>query len=718
MPTRTTVARMSDLLAIVSKAVFEADNRNASVGQVLAIDRYVSTNKALEPLRGGGRLFLVTVRPPDEQLWLVAVLESPKHDGKAWVAKANTRPIANISSLRGSIRFTSDTGISATKGALGMSLQTPRQLTDEDVAMMLGSAPAPASAKKMAAAPVAPKKAAPPKKEAAPSKAAPPSPTPPPPPKKASGDDGSKQLSSGKWANALEPLLARWKDERAPELAELIERVSSQLAPPKSWQLERADAAKFDLVAFLSTLTDGKFADSLSRIQKLEKLGPDPRVAAALTRLIVTPPFTAQSSREFWSSLYEQLSDRHADPRTLDALKPLAKDYQATFGRTKMGEAMERRVQALVKTLSERFATVPHADVTKQLALLPAAKAAPTGPKTKSGQSLEELLAAVYERPDDDGVREVYADALLEVGDPRGEFMTLQLRRARGETLTPTEVKQEAALQKKHVKEWLGPLYDVLYTTHLEFRRGFLYAAQIRPVGKAIPAARNHPAWSTVRELNMSTGGTNERGASLILQPNARRIRVLTNIVYLVLDELAASPGDGRELEVLDLSWLPIGEGGGGDYAEVSQRAWKATLTGKAFPKLRELRFGYEASGNLEALEALWTSPLVKRLERVQFFSQTYGASKRFALAANRCSKQLTVQLDFGPFLCVVTPGGRLEVQALESRRPADKTWDELVVQLDPAVWKHVTVAAGVLTEPQLAALRKRLPKADVVVSA
>lgn len=713
MPTRTTVARMPDLLAIVSKAVFEADNRNAAVGQVLPIDRYVSTNKALEPLRGGGRLFLVTVRPPDEQLWLVAVLESPKHDGKAWVAKVNTRPIANISSLRGSIRFTSDTGISATKGALGMSLQTPRQLTEEDVAMMLGSAPA--SAKKTAAAPVAAKKEATQKKEAPPPMAAPPA--PPPPPKKSAGDDGSKELSSGKWAKALEPLLARWKDERAPELAELIERVSAQLPPPKSWKLSRTDAAEFDLVAFLSTLTDGKFADSLSRILQFEHMDPDPRVAAALTRLIVTPPFTAQSSREFWNSLYAQLSDRHADPRTLDALKPLAKDYQATFGRTKMGEAMERRVQALVKTLSERFATVPHADVTKQLAMLPAAKAAPTGPKTKSGKSLEELLAAVYERPDDDGVREVYADALLEVGDPRGEFMTLQFKRARGEVLTPAEVKQEAALQKKHVKEWLGPLYDVLHTTHLEFRRGFLYAAQIRPVGKAIPAARNHPAWSTVRELNMSTGGTNERGASLILQPNARRIRVLTNIVYLVLDELAASSGDGRELEVLDISWLPLGDGEG-EYGEVAMRAWKATLTGKAFPKLRELRFGYEVSGHLERLEALWASPLVKRLERVRFLSQLHGASKRFALAASRCSKQLAVQLDFGPFLCVVTAGGRLEFQALESEPMTDKEWADLFGELDPAVWKHVTVGAGVLPEPQLAALRKRLPKADIVVNA
>ena len=139
---------MADLLAIIAKAVFEVDSKGAAVGQVLALDKYVSTNKALEPLRAGGRLFLVTVRPPDERLWLVAVLESPKHDGKAWVAKRNVRPIADVSHLRGSIRFASNTGISATKGAMGMSLQTPRELTAQDVGLLLGSASADAAPSK------------------------------------------------------------------------------------------------------------------------------------------------------------------------------------------------------------------------------------------------------------------------------------------------------------------------------------------------------------------------------------------------------------------------------------------------------------------------------------------------------------------------------------------------------------------------------------------
>lgn len=682
---------MADLLAIISKAVFEVDSKGAAVGQVLPLDKYVSTNKALEPLRAGGRLFLVTVRPPDERLWLVAVLESPKHDGKAWVAKRNARPIADVSHLRGSIRFTSNSGISATKGAMGMSLQTPRELTAQDVALLLG-AEAPAAAPPAEA----PKKAA--TKPA--TKAAPkPAPT-------GKGGDVAALLKAERWADALEALLKRWQDDRAPELAHLIERVSSRLPVPKSWRLFAADAASTNLVAFLGTLTDGKFADSLQRIQQLERLPADPRVAAALTRLVVTPPFTAQSSREFWSSLYEQLGDRHADPRTLATVRPLVADYLSTFGATKMGEAMQRRAGALVATLTERFPSTPSADVAELLELVPAEKVPEAKKTSKGGKTLEDLLAAVYENPDDDGVREVYADALLELGDPRGEFIVLQFRRHRGETLTSAELKQEAALQKKHVKEWLGPLYDVLYTTHLEFRRGFLHAAQIRPVAKALPAARNHPAWSTLRELNMSTGGTNERGASLVIAPNARRIRVMTDVVYHVLDELAASTEVDRALEMLEISWLAHSDA-------VSDRAWAATLTGKAFPKLRELRLGGEASGNLDGISGLWSSPLVRQLEVVRFSAWSLDKPDALGLLS-RASKRLRVELDFGPIVLASNGNGGLVVTAKESRQQADQHWPRIVAALDPATWKTVAVAAGALTDAQRSALEKRLPKATI----
>ena len=132
---------MADVMAIVSKAVFEkAAGKSPKVGTQLRMDRYVSANKQLAPLSAGGKLYLVTVRPPDEALWLVAVLDKPRFDGKQWLAKPCDTPITDVSALRGKLKFESGAGITAKKGTLGMSLQTPRTLTAGDTALLDGAA--------------------------------------------------------------------------------------------------------------------------------------------------------------------------------------------------------------------------------------------------------------------------------------------------------------------------------------------------------------------------------------------------------------------------------------------------------------------------------------------------------------------------------------------------------------------------------------------------
>ncbi len=141
---------MADVMAIVSKAVFEkAAGKSPSIGTQLGMDRYVSANKGLAPLQGGGKLYLVTVRPPDEALWLVAVLENPTFSGSEWVTAPCTTPITDLSALKGSLVFENGKGLPTTKGTLGMSLQTPRVLTAADVALLdgalAGAPPPPAS---------------------------------------------------------------------------------------------------------------------------------------------------------------------------------------------------------------------------------------------------------------------------------------------------------------------------------------------------------------------------------------------------------------------------------------------------------------------------------------------------------------------------------------------------------------------------------------------
>ena len=133
---------MPDMLAIVSKAVYESEAKHKKLGSVLPLSGYASANKQLHKLGEDGRLFLVTVRPPKESLWLVAVLEQPVFAGVGWSAKPNTYRITDITHIKDQLRFDSGKGIQAKPGALGMSLQTPRVLTPADAKLILDAATA------------------------------------------------------------------------------------------------------------------------------------------------------------------------------------------------------------------------------------------------------------------------------------------------------------------------------------------------------------------------------------------------------------------------------------------------------------------------------------------------------------------------------------------------------------------------------------------------
>src|SRR5690349_11019619 len=90
-----------------------------------------------------------------------------------------------------------------------------------------------------------------------------------------------------------------------------------------------------------------------------------------------------------------------------------------------------------------------------------------------------ELVAAIAAAPDDDAPRLVYADWLLDRGDPRGELVVAQcaLDRIeatdgpRGETRALRErVRSLIAL---HRPTWLEPILDVM-VGDFELRRGFV----------------------------------------------------------------------------------------------------------------------------------------------------------------------------------------------------------------------------------------------------
>lgn len=84
------------------------------------------------------------------------------------------------------------------------------------------------------------------------------------------------------------------------------------------------------------------------------------------------------------------------------------------------------------------------------------------------------LFDAVYADPDDDAPRAVLADALLELGDPRGRFIHEQLRRAASGERSSQE---ERRLLERHEDAWLGELRHLL--SRVEWARGFPEAAHL-----------------------------------------------------------------------------------------------------------------------------------------------------------------------------------------------------------------------------------------------
>lgn len=112
-----------------------------------------------------------------------------------------------------------------------------------------------------------------------------------------------------------------------------------------------------------------------------------------------------------------------------------------------------------------------------------------------------ELLALIYAHPAVDGHRLVYADWLQANGDPRGEFIMLQFKRADG-TADADDLARERELLHSHEQTWLGRLATSLAPGSAVFHKGFLAAAKaVKHDPDALRQVADAPEWATVERL-------------------------------------------------------------------------------------------------------------------------------------------------------------------------------------------------------------------------
>ena len=120
---------------------------------------------------------------------------------------------------------------------------------------------------------------------------------------------------------------------------------------------------------------------------------------------------------------------------------------------------------------------------------------------------LERLLSLVHESPEEDEPRLVYADALMQRGEPLGEFIALQIsvyrRAGDGKQRRAWRARAEELLAA-NVRRWLGPIHPVLLPD-FTFERGFLARCAVAAArADRLAPIEGHPLWATVHSLSGS----------------------------------------------------------------------------------------------------------------------------------------------------------------------------------------------------------------------
>lgn len=213
------------------------------------------------------------------------------------------------------------------------------------------------------------------------------------------------------------------------------------------------------------------------------------------------------------------------------------------------------------------------------------------------------LFAAVYADPKADGPRAVLADHLLEQGDPRGEFIALQLEKQR-RPLSGNAARRERLLLQTHRAAWLGPLAKMLVGEE-KWERGFLSEAWVKLNGER----KGDPRWNTVKKINLyvadSTAPRELSGG------NFRALSTLHGVFRLGLEVLLAAT-DRPPLEELEFS-------GPGSQSGWNKQQLTALLKLTSYPSLTRLKLS-PALWPWEArhLQWLWSSPLAQQLRSLE----------------------------------------------------------------------------------------------------
>jgi uncharacterized protein (TIGR02996 family) len=470
----------------------------------------------------------------------------------------------------------------------------------------------------------------------------------------------TRALDRGDNEAALEELIKVWRRARHPRLADLIDRLGERamlqaplenpiLARTKRTTLEHwlaaAAAPSPTLIGHLLELFPlGRAKTTAQQLAAMEGWPDDPRVAGALGALLHRPPpeVRNEAGQTFWDDLLdrvERLGDARAlsvmreedsllvqtmtEPKSLrldpDLEQAIADspDLQAFFQAAQVqGQRLRRRLRERVQAAETRLeAAAPRLSATmeRQVAALEQKLVTP-----RDDSRQEQLLAAVYEHPEDDTARLVYADLLAEQGDPRGEFIALQLQ----PNATLAQRRRANELLRIHGRRWVGALDQVLQPSKRKFARGFPWFGRILSDQGAIDQTVGDPRWSTLEVLEFDDYGHLDV-VPLLTHPTMRALREVHGLRGESVLSLFESEAPCR-VRVLTCD----------------TGSFEGRVNARGVPQLEELTLpGVTYPSPFKQFSWVFDSPLRRRLRLLRFTATALGDLPRWLPAAMKLGR-------------------------------------------------------------------------------
>jgi uncharacterized protein (TIGR02996 family) len=296
--------------------------------------------------------------------------------------------------------------------------------------------------------------------------------------------------NQGELQRALPLMLEVWNATRSQVLAARIDVLSLELnkqLPAVDLTVSKSVSGALEqAIKSSSWLEVGPLIEAIFRavrtapgqytllVELAAKHSNDCRMATALHELVLNPPFVGSNGALYGDVI--SAMERIDDPRFFSALVRWSQQLELRrryIRKEKKDLDVLREVAFRIvargqkkneKGEQEYTAYESSPWLTQLLEQIPAKKTKPVE------RDLNALLESVYENPTDVTRRLVYADALIESGDVRGEFISLQCNRS--ENQKPTA--REKALLKNHGRQWLGELDSGIRKQGLVYKNGFL----------------------------------------------------------------------------------------------------------------------------------------------------------------------------------------------------------------------------------------------------